>query len=117
MIEPRYLRSFEKASVENDLLLLPRHDPLVDLALVIVAGVAKDFLGLGARHVEGVRDDTGAGLELGQLGHQFYIQARQQVERDDGGFAEVEFENVRVLDRHEFLDFVLLAFAAQIQYC
>ena len=61
------------------LLLLERRGPKVELVLplVFLAGQGYHLVGRDALHVEHVRDDPGARLELFELGDQPYVQSRE----------------------------------------
>src|SRR4030042_3021422 len=64
------------------------------------------LIGLDSLHIEVVRDNSRPGLELFQLGNQFYVQARQQIESDYICLAEVQRENILLLDFYEVCDII-----------
>ena len=86
--------------------LLP-DDPVVD-------GAAPDVLRLlrwpFSAHVEAMRDDACAGLQLLEGRHQLDVERRQQIQRDDGCRAQVRLEQVLV----EKLDLVADAGLGQV---
>ena len=72
-----------------------RHGPEIDAAAV------DDLfaLGLPIAHIEAVRDDPRAGLQLlQQLRLEALVDVGKQVERDDGGVRDVRFEQVVLLE-------------------
>src|SRR5688572_23874548 len=81
-------------TVDRGPLDLPlRNRPEVDLASVDV----ELFLGFPITHVEGVRHDARARPQLlHELRHQLDVQRGEQVQRDNGRFADVGGEEISV---------------------
>ncbi len=83
--------------------------PQVDFVRVArVSGVLDrdDLIRRDPLHVEVVRDDPRARLELLQLRNELGVQARQEIQRHHVGVAQVQREDVLVLDGHQVADAV-----------
>jgi hypothetical protein len=95
------------------LLLFPRNGPQVDRVLRFKTAVAlgrhrDDLFRLGAAHVEVVRDNPRAGLQLLKLRHELHVQAGQQIQRHHVRLRKVQLEDVGVADRDQIFHLVLL---------
>src|SRR5262245_61679881 len=75
-----------------------RYCPEIDVPAVDVQGLLRRP---GISHAEGMRDNTGARFEFAkQRGPQLLVESRKQVERNDSGFTDIGFEEIRKQELH-----------------
>ena len=65
-------------------------------APIFASGCRAGLVGFPFFHVEGVRHDASAGLEIENLRTELDVDARQQKQRNHGGLGKVAFEEIRL---------------------